>query len=432
MSAKKLVPENAPTRLTGLLTRHDFHHMGSELVSLNEGLLFAVLVLDIDNFKSVNVFCGREKGDELLVYIASFLREYQNDLTLVSHFRADTFAILTHYTDDRELIDLALRIHSHIEAFELPFKVLPAIGICALKYKINVNSMCDYAMLAMNRIKGKFYAKYNFFKEDMFERLIEEKRIENDVVSGLPKGELRAYVQPKVDLRNGNIIGGEALVRWHHPERGIVPPGQFIPVIEKSGLIIDVDYEIWRQIFEWQGLMLKEKRDIVPISVNISRMHAFDQGFKDRLISLSETYMVPPRFVILELTESTFLNNAEMVFKSMRELMEYGFPVSMDDFGTGYSTMTMLKNQPVNEVKIDKGFIDNIENGKAQIILNNITNMLKELDKQIIIEGVETDIQRDFLIKQGLYDAQGFLYYKPMPISEYEELLFKDKVGTEG
>ena len=424
MPSHELVPENNPTRLTGLLTRHDFHHMGTILISSHPELKFAILVLDISNFKSVNVFCGREKGNEMLIYIADFFREFWKDLTLVSHFRADTFAMLMPFGDKQELVDMALTIHAHIEAFDLPFKVLPAIGICiAPSSDTPANNMCDYATMAMKEIKGKFYAKYAFFDESSFDRLLMEKQIENDIVKAMETGQLQAYIQPKVDMRNGEIVGGEALVRWIHPSMGVISPGKFIPVLEKNGLIIDVDFVIWTQVFTWIGKRLKEGKKVVPVSINISQMHAFDPTFKERLISLSKRFDVPPSLVILELTESTFLNNTATMFQSMQELRRYGFSFSMDDFGTGYSTMTMLKDQPVNEVKIDKGFIDNIEDIHAQIILNNITCMLRELEKKIIVEGVETPFQQDFLVQHECFDAQGFLYYKPMPVPEYEELL---------
>lgn len=424
MSPHNLTPENKLTRITGLLSRHDFHHMGTEIIRSNPDHQFAILVMDISNFKSVNVLCSRQKGDELLIYIADFLRNYWNGLALVSHFRADTFAMLIPFTDKQELADLALAIHDHIDAFDLPFKILPSIGICiAPSPDTPANNMCDYATMAMKSIKGKFYAKYAFFDESMFNRLLEEKQIENEIINGIKANQIQAYIQPKVDMRSREIVGGEALVRWLHPTAGVISPGRFIPILEKNGLIIEVDFVVWTQVFSWISDRLKAGKRVVPISINISRMHSYDPIFKQRLIDLSGKYEVPPSLVVLELTESTFLNNTTIMYQSMQELKDYGFSISMDDFGTGYSTMTMLKDQPVNEVKIDKGFIDNIEDIHAQIILNNITRMLKQLEKKIIVEGVETPFQEDFLVQHECFDAQGFLYYKPMPITEYENLL---------
>lgn len=412
------------TRMTELLTRHAFHHMSTDTIRSHPETRFAVLVMDISNFKSVNVFCSRQKGDEMLVYIADFLKDYWTGLTLVSHFRADTFALLVPFTEKNELIQLAMELHSHIDAFDLPFRVLMSVGICiADSPDMPANNMCDYATMALKTIKGKFYAKYAFYDESMSKQLLLEKQIENDIVSALESGHLKPFIQPKVDMRTGEIVGGEALVRWIHPTRGVISPGVFIPVLEKNGFIIDVDYHIWKEIYKFYRRRMDAGQKLVPISINISRMHAYDRIFTDRLKQLSRDYKVPASLILLELTESAFLNDTNSVYNSILELKEHGYSLSMDDFGTGYSTMTMLRNQPVDEVKIDKGFIDDIEDKNVQIILSNIIRMLQELGKKIIVEGVETPEQRDYLIDHGCYHAQGFLYYKPMPMEKFETLL---------
>ena len=412
------------TRMTGLLTRHVFHHSGTELMQTHPELKYAMLVMDIANFKSVNVFCDRKKGDEMLLYISDYLKGYWNDLTLVSHFRADTFALLRPFEDKQELIDTALALHAYVDAFPLPFKVLPSIGICIRPTPDTpANNMCDYATMALKEIKGKFYAKYNFFDERMFQDLLQEKQIENEILHALESNQLRPYIQPKVDMRTKEIIGGEALVRWIHPVQGVISPGQFIPVLEKNGLIINVDFHVWEQIFRWLGERVKVGKPVVPISINISRMHAYDNTFQEKLIGLSKMYEVPASLILLELTESAFLSDANSVYQNMVKLKEHGFTLSMDDFGTGYSTMTMLKDQPVDEVKVDKGFIDNIENENVQIILDNVISMLRSLKKTIMVEGVESASQQKYLLERNCNFAQGFLYYKPMPITDFDALL---------
>lgn len=356
--------------------------------------------------------------------IADILRSYEDEFTVASHFRADIFAMLTPFREKEELIRIAQDIVSRIDAYKIPYKMLPAIGISVAEGPdMPPSLMRDYATMALKTIKGKFYAKYAFFDESMRQHMLLEKQIENEIVEALDTKQLQAYIQPKVDIATGEIIGGEALVRWIHPERGVIVPGLFIPVLEKNGLIIDVDICIWTQIFEWLSKRIKTGKRVVPISINISRMHAHDNVFRERLMQLSKDYDVPPALVALELTESSFLTNTDGMYESMQYLKEQGFLLSMDDFGTGYSTMTMLKNQPVDEIKIDKGFIDDIDNDKEQIIVSNIVRMLKALDKKIIVEGVETQAQRQFLLEQNCLHAQGFLYYKPMPIPEYEKLL---------
>ncbi len=426
-SLKKMAASNQDpnlTYMTNLLNLRAFQYKAGEVMRQNREKSFALLLLDIASFKSLNEFCGRDTGDKVLMLIADKLRGYQNELTIVSHFRADTFAMLMPFTDQQELIDTALDIVAHIDSYKIPYKILPSIGICvADNSDMPPSILRDYASIALQTIKGKFYAKYAFFDESMRQRMLVEKQIENEIVEALSTKQLQAYIQPKVDMASGEIVGGEALVRWIHPEKGVIPPSQFLPVLEKNGLIIDVDICIWTQIFEWLSRRIREGKKVVPISINISRMHAYDTIFKERLVQLSEHYSVPPRLVALELTESSFLTNTDDMYQSMQYLKDQGFSLSMDDFGTGYSTMTMLKNQPVDEIKIDKGFIDDISDEKEQIIIRSVVGMLKALGKKIIVEGVETEAQRQFLLEQNCLHAQGFLYYKPMPISEYEKLL---------
>lgn len=426
-SLRKMAEHNQDTNLTymtQLLNLRAFQYRAAEVMRENPDKTFAMLILDIANFKSLNEFCGRSTGDEVLMLIADILRSYEDEFTVASHFRADIFAMLTPFREKEELIRIAQDIVSRIDAYKIPYKMLPAIGISVAEGPdMPPSLMRDYATMALKTIKGKFYAKYAFFDESMRQHMLLEKQIENEIVEALDTKQLQAYIQPKVDIATGEIIGGEALVRWIHPERGVIVPGLFIPVLEKNGLIIDVDICIWTQIFEWLSKRIKTGKRVVPISINISRMHAHDNVFRERLMQLSKDYDVPPALVALELTESSFLTNTDGMYESMQYLKEQGFLLSMDDFGTGYSTMTMLKNQPVDEIKIDKGFIDDIDNDKEQIIVSNIVRMLKALDKKIIVEGVETQAQRQFLLEQNCLHAQGFLYYKPMPIPEYEKLL---------
>lgn len=426
-SLKKMAEANNNSNLTymtQLLNLRTFQYNAGEIMRAYPDKTFAMLVLDIANFKCINEFCGRDTGDEVLMLIADTLRNLENDLTVASHFRADNFGLFMPFQEESELVETALHIVSQIDAYKIPYKILPSIGICIAPNSDTPPSiMRDYATMALKTIKGKFYAKYAFFDESMRQQMLLEKQIENEIVAALNTQQLQAYIQPKVDMSTGEIIGGEALVRWIHPEKNMISPGQFIPVLEKNGLIIDVDICIWTQIFEWLSRRIKEGKKVVPISINISRMHAYDNIFKERLVQLSRDYDVPPSLVALELTESSFLTNTDGMYESMQYLKNQGFLLSMDDFGTGYSTMTMLKNQPVDEIKIDKGFIDDIEDTREQIIVSNILRMLKALDKKIIVEGVETQAQRQFLLEQDCIHAQGFLFYKPMPIAKYEALL---------
>lgn len=426
-SLRKLAENNAEanrTFMTNLYNLRAFQYKAAEEMLANQDLKFALIVLDYANFKSVNEFCGREVGDGLLCATADALRDELKEHVVLSHFRADIFALLTPFEEQQELIEITKRIDKRISEYKMPYRVLPAFGICIADHPtMSVSLMRDYAMMALATIKGKFYAKYAFFDEKMRNQMLVDKRIENDIVGALESEDLCIFIQPKVDMESGRVIGGEALVRWRHKDNEMVSPGEFIPVIEKNGLIIDVDIYVWTQVFRFLGRRLEAGKRVTPISINISRLHVFDHSFRDMLVNLAKEYHVPPEYVPLELTESGFLENAEVMYENMKYLKNHGFSISMDDFGTGYSTMTMLKNQPVDEIKIDKGFIDDIDNPKSKSIVKHTLSMLKDLDMDVIVEGVEKESQRDYLLECGCSRAQGYLYYKPMPVEEFEKLL---------
>lgn len=412
--------------LTQLQNLRSFFYTGGEMIREHPQESFAVISMDIAQFKAVNEFCGRAAGDALLAAISAALRRLEErPLTIAAHARADVFAVLTAYQDKQELIDIVLGIKKTVDEFPIDCKVLPAFGIAtASGGTAAISYLKDCATTAMNTIKGKFYASYAFFDDGMRRQQMMEKQIENNIVEALKNREFALYIQPKVDMATGRIIGGEALVRWVDPEHGVIPPGEFLPVLEKNGFVIDLDIHIWEQVFRMQSRLMEEGREPVPVSVNVSRVHAYDKNFCDTLCRLSEEYQVPPAYVPLELTESAFLWDEQGMYRQMEALQHKGFMTSMDDFGTGYSTMKMLKTQSMDEIKVDQAFIRDLEtNEKSRIVIRHTISMLQELEANIIAEGVETEEQKNFLLSCGCRKAQGYLFYRPMPWQDFVALL---------
>ncbi len=429
-SLRKMAEDNVERNkspLTRLQNLRSFFFTGGEIIRENPKEQFALIAMDIAQFKAVNEFCGRDAGDALLATIAEVFRELdaERPLTISSHARADVFAMLTAYQEEQELVDIVLRIKKVIDEFPIDCKVLPAFGIATAQgEQPAISYLKDCATMALNTIKGKFYASYAFFDEKMRKQQMMEKKIENNIVTALKNGEFALYIQPKVDMASGQIVGGEALVRWVDPNYGVISPGDFLPVLEKNGFVIDLDTYIWEQVFQMQSRLLSEGREPVPVSVNVSRLHAFDECFCDTLCRLSEQYQVEPSYVPLELTESAFLWDEQGMYQRLETLQSKGFIASMDDFGTGYSTMNMLKNQSMDEVKVDQTFIRDLEtNEKSRIMIRHTIRMLQELDTDIIVEGVETEEQRKFLLDCGCKAAQGYLFYRPMPWQDFVALL---------
>lgn len=428
-SLKKLAEENVKEHRNALTDLHNlkaFFYLCGEMIHEQPNLQYGVIVMDITQFKAVNEFCGRPEGDRMLKFIADCFRVYEDNRphTYVCQVRADNFCLCTAFTDKQELVDIVFDIKKRIDEFPFSYRVLPSFGIStALEPMPAVSYMKDCATIALNSIKGKFFICYAFFDEEMRRLQLRERQVESDMLAALEQRELLLYVQPKVDMHTGRIMGGEALVRWRHPEKGLICPGDFIPVLEKNGFIINVDAYVWKCVFEYLGQLKKQNRTLVPISINVSRVHAYDTDFCETLLQLMEQYEVPAAYVPLELTERSFLADEDGMFLRLKELREHGFQISMDDFGTGYSSMNMLKNQPMDEIKVDRAFIVDIDNAKSKIVVRHTIDMLKELETKIVVEGVETEEQREFLLQCGCKEAQGFLFYRPMPVEEFDRLL---------
>lgn len=397
-SLRKMAEENVENNRTGLTNLHNinsFFYLCGEMIKQQPDKKYGVIIMDIVQFKAVNEFCGRDEGDRLLRFIASCFDWYENNRpdSYACHIRADIFCLCTSYEEVEELEIIVREIRKKITDFPFAYRVQPSFGIGISPERAPaISYLKDCATMAMNSIKGKVYRTYAVFDEKMRSQKMRERQVENDIVSALENGELQLYVQPKVDMRAGRVIGGEALVRWKHPEKGLVPPGEFIPV-----------------------------------SINVSRLHAYDEKLTETLLRLREEYDVLPEYVPLELTESAFLEDEVGMYRRMESLRERGFLVSMDDFGTGYSTMNMLKNQTLDEIKIDREFIRDLEKDKSQIIIRNTIAMLQQLGAHIVIEGVETEEQKEFLLGCNCTDVQGFLFYRPMPVEEFDKLLWQQE-----
>ena len=432
-SLRKMAESNVDENRNGLTNLHNmksFFYLCGEMIKSQPDKKYSVVIMDIVQFKAVNEFCGRSEGDRLLKFIADCFQEYEDHRrdTYACHARADIFCLCTSYGKTEELEEIVKEIRKKIDEFPFTYKVQPSFGIgVSQEREPAVSYLKDCATMAMKSIKGKVYQTYAIFDEKMRRQLMRERQVENDIVGALENGELLLYVQPKVNMSTGRIIGGEALVRWLHPEKGLVPPGEFIPVLEKNGFIINVDEYIWEKVFAYLGKLKEEGRELVPISINVSRLHAYDTQLAENLIRLREKYDIPAEYVPLELTESAFLEDEKGMYQRMENLRSQGFLVSMDDFGTGYSTMNMLKNQTLDEIKIDREFIRDLEKDKSQIIIRNTIAMLQQLGAHIVIEGVETEEQKEFLLGCNCTDVQGFLFYRPMPVEEFDRLLLQQE-----
>lgn len=409
----------------GLHTRKQFFETVDYKIENEQGE-FCLIAFDIEHFKLYNKWYGRNAGDEFLAAIAVALKKYEDEHGGVSaYFGGDNFAMLLPYQEVLlDILEQDIRQISLEQSGTVGF--LPAMGIFPIKnHKYQAIEMYDFAVEALSYVKGNFEKRSCVYDESMTSRAEEELRILSDMKEALEKHQFTFFAQPKCRLEDGRIVGAEALVRWIHPEKGVISPGVFVPVLEKNGFISGLDRYIWEQVCKQLSKWKKEGIDPVPFSINISRIDILSMNVVEYLLELVRKYDIKKRYLKIEITESAYAENANKVLETIEELRREGFTLLMDDFGSGYSSLNMLRNAIVDIIKIDMKFldIDNDNQKKGLGILRSVINMTNELELPIIVEGVETEAQVRFLRDLGVRYGQGYYYYKPMPIEEFGDLL---------
>lgn len=413
--------------LTGIRNAQGFYSKAHSLMRRNPETRYAILRMDINRFKLINDIYGMEEGDKLLQFVAESIDGLISKKGVCGRLNSDIFGICVPYEEESQLTALISELIALLSGYGLGCAVSASFGICAVDdWTVPVSILCDWANLALKTVKGNLMHPWAFYDDKLRARQLYERSVEAQMENALEQGQFTVYLQPKHDLRDGRIIGAEALVRWQHPKQGLLSPASFVPLFERNGFIVRLDESIWEMACRILRSWIDRDFDPVPISVNISRIHIYNPGFEEKILRLSRKYKLSPELLELELTESTFVQNPEELYKIMNGLQKKGFSFSMDDFGSGYSSLNMLKNAPVNTIKLDREFLNETSvTRKGQTVIQHTISMARQLDLQVIAEGVETRKQAEFLIKSGCLAAQGFYFSKPMPVQEFEALAFK-------
>ena len=263
------------------------------------------------------------------------------------------------------------------------------------------------------------------FTQEMLENIVWERKVMNDMDEALLNHDFKVYLQPKYSTGNEELAAAEALVRWVHKTEGFVPPYRFIPILEANGAIMKLDDYMVSEVARLQANWLAQGKTIVPVSVNISRVHFMREDLAEHICQLVDAYHVPHEYIELELTESAFFDDKKTLIKIVNRMKELGFVISMDDFGAGYSSLNSLKELPVDVVKLDAEFFrGNDEAGKGKIIVSEAISLAKKLDMKIVAEGIETKEQVEFLANENCDFIQGYYFAKPMPVEEFEQKAF--------
>ena len=391
----------------------------------------AILVLDLDRFQLVNDSLGHQIGDELLAAAAPRLRQAVRSSDTVARFGGDEFAILLEeIAGERDAIEMAQRIAG---VFTRPFVldgsehfVTTSIGIALAEGGELAEDLIRDADAAMYRAKERGRARYELFDEGMRGRAISRLRVENDLRRALERDEFTLDYQPLVSCRDGSIVGVEALIRWEHPTRGRIPPGDFIPVAEENGLIEPIGRWVLENACRQAARWYRERPDAAPISmsVNLSAVQIANRGLAETVAGALRGSGLDAAFLTLEITESVMLADAEGLTDALSALKAIGVKLVLDDFGTGYSSFAYLTRMPLDSLKVDRSFIDGLgTEPRDTAITEAIVAMSHALSLMVVGEGVETGLQLSELSRLGCDYAQGFHFSRPVGAAEITAML---------
>lgn len=421
-----IAPEDIPrndemqTVLKGIGRVRRFRRNVNDLLLTSERTI-AFIQFDIRKFKIVNDLYGEKFGDEVLDFISKQLRELCSERQFYVNLRSDVFMIVTEYDSQEELKSFIQKLNGRTSIFK-NVKLQMSYGVYTVEDReMELRQMEDRAAMARKTAKNSILGNIVFYEEQFKDSLYNRKFIEENMQTAIAERQFMMFLQPKYSISKNEVIGAEALVRWNHPERGMIYPDQFIPIIEENGFIRKVDYYIWEEACRFIRRCRDEGFADCPISVNVSRAHLRDDECILMLDDMIKGSGIPRKLLELEITETV---DDQQVSSKAFQLKEEGFTLLMDDFGSGYSSLNILLETPFDVIKLDKKFMENMMlSGKGRMILEQVVSMADRLGLGLLAEGVETREQVELLQNIGCDQVQGYYYAKPMAAEEFFELL---------
>lgn len=414
--------------LTMLYSRNFFFEYANRIYHYHPDWHMDAIVINIEQFHSVNALNGREFGDRVLRAIGDEIRAFLSENEgIASRFEADRFDIFC--TPQKDYEALLERFQSRVNALSRTANVRLRMGVKPWREGVEPVLLFDHARAACSMVRGNYKTHLMFYDEDMRMREMLNQRLMNDLKRAVEDGELRVFYQPKYNVQCNppRLSSAEALIRWNHPELGLISPGSFIPLFEGNGQISLVDNYVWnraaRQIAQWRdnyGITL-------PVSVNLSRVDVFDPQLEETLDGLIHRYGLDYKALKLEVTESAYTENAEQMIELINRLRAKGFEIEMDDFGSGYSSLNMLSYMPIDVLKMDMAFVRNIEHSEKDFrLVEVVLDIARYLKVPVVAEGVETQQQLDKLKNAGCQLIQGYYFSRPLPPEEFERLIERE------
>ena len=395
----------------------------------------AIIRVDIDNFSFINDIYDWSVGDEILIKVANILKMSFDETAIFGYLGNDIFVVYVPYTEIDVLITRVLKASGLIKSCEQRLQIVAHFGICDIKdANDDISIVCDHAGIALKTVKGNMLVTYAIYNEKFDENHKTQKFVESHKQIALDSGHFFIMLQPKCNIDTGEVVGAEALVRWKNPDTNeVISPGKFIPIFEKNGFIVNLDRFVWEESCRILKSWRDKGYDLIPVSVNVSRVNIFHSGVVDYFDMLVKRYNISPDLLEIEITESALLeDNENRLREVIDKLREKGFRVLMDDFASGYSSMLALQTLPFDVIKIDKALIDHIDIPENKEFVRGVVAFLKDLKKKIVIEGVENNNSLPIIANTGSKIIQGYCFSRPLCLEDFEKYAFgKDEIQSE-
>lgn len=395
---------------------------------------FALIMLDIDGFRYINDTLGYQLGDQLITQVSQRLEGFLGGRAFLCRYSGDQFAIILQnlnksweYEQAVKKIAALFKDAFKVDLYELDITV--SLGISMYPYdEKDPELLIKYANISLLRSKHEGKNRYKFYSSDIGIQLYKQVVLRNDLLKAIEREQFRLYYQALVKLDSSDILAAEALIRWEHPEWGTVSPNEFVPLAEETGFIINLGNWMLREVCRNYKGWMAQGRPPIKVSVNYSSIQFFERHFVENILNIILEHGLDPHFLIMEITESVFMKNPEKAIVDIKRLQAYGIQVALDDFGTGFSSLSYLNTFNIDILKIDRSFIKNVMLDDAStIITRSVIDLAQELKIKLVAEGIENWEQLACLKDMNCYSGQGYIFNKPMPAEEFEQLLAKEK-----